>query len=66
MKYIIRRSGSLEELEDAVNGSIAAGFVPIGGVQVSSISWEDLRKGGTLTATDYYQAMIRPAQKETP
>ncbi len=58
MKYKVIEAHSTEDLEEKVNGSMEAGFTPLGGVQVVYATWENDRKGYSESETTFYQAMV--------
>ncbi len=57
MTYRVLEARSIEELEMMVNDAMALKFRPVGGIAVEIHEWENERKGGTESATWYYQAM---------
>lgn len=66
MQYRIITEDDRHELERSVNGAIADGWIPQGGVSVSGwfSVWENDRKGYTETETNlvFAQAMTKPSE----
>jgi hypothetical protein len=57
-KYIIETAETVDDLAQQVNKRIQEGYAPQGGIALAVIRYED-RKGYTLHATTYAQAMMR-------
>lgn len=66
MQYRLIVEDDRQKLENSVNGAIADGWVPQGGVSVSGwyASWENERKGYTESETTvvFAQAMTKPSE----